>query len=349
MACSLMHVWCLTVMNKLTMRVYLSCLLAFCLVVSTAIVQAQQQDGMSVLERMAEAAKNLTYEGVFSYQSGKHFQSIQIYHRSDARGEKERMVSLTGAAREVIRTNDMVTCISPDNKQVNMSRRPFGQGTPSEFTRRLSQATAYYDVEIEGTQRIAGREATQLLIVPTDQYRYGYRLWVDDESYLLLKAQLIAEQNKAIEAFEFSTVQTGIHIPDNKLQSQSTNAADAITHKIGPSDADTMQQREADSQWSIEWLPEGFSLVAYHTRMRAKNGSEVEQRVFSDGLSSVSIFIEKIRAHHQHLHGGSHVGGMNAYGTIMNAHFVTVVGEVPSVTVKQIGDNIRYKGIDNND
>lgn len=315
-------------------------LISSCLVVSIT-ARAEDQDAIAILQNMTTAAKELNYEGVFAYQAGKNLQSIRIYHRSDARGERERMISLNGAAREVIRTNDMVTCINPEGKKVNVSRRPLGRGFPSDLPRRLTSATPYYKVELGEMDRVAGRKARELRITPVDNYRYGYRLWVDSETYLLLKSQLISDNGKVIEAFEFSTVNTDIHIPDHKLEPQM--AGEEMTwHRVEPEKPIDAAKQSELSSWSVDWLPDGFALVALQTRLRSSTGAHVEQRVFSDGLSSVSVFIEKIHAHHMHLHGGSHMGAINAFGTTLHSHFVTIVGEVPASTVEKIGNAISF-------
>ena len=180
----------------------------------SATTQANDKEAVQMLERMTEAAKSLTYEGVFAYQSGKNLQSIRIFHRADARGELERLISLNGAAREVIRSNDMVTCINPEGKQVNVSRRPLGRGFPSDLPRRLNSATPYYQVELGEMDRVAGRQAHELIITPVDNYRYGYRLWVDAETDLLLKSELRNDAGEVLETFAFSSLSTGIHIPE---------------------------------------------------------------------------------------------------------------------------------------
>jgi sigma-E factor negative regulatory protein RseB len=297
-----------------------------------------------MLERMTEAAKDLTYEGVFAYQSGKNLQSIRIYHRADARGELERLISLNGAAREVIRSNDMVTCINPEVRQVNVSRRPLGRGFPSDLPRRLSSAAPFYEVTMGDMDRIAGRKAQELVIKPNDQYRYGYRLWVDADTDLLLKSELVGNDGDVLETFAFSSLNTDVHIPEHKFEPQMSGE-EMTWHRSEPEKPLNTANQSQQSQWRAEWLPEGFAQVAYQTRLRASNGADVEQRVYSDGLSSVSVFIEKIRARHTHLRGGSHVGAINAFGTIMHSHFVTVVGEVPAETVEKIGHNINFTGI----
>lgn len=316
----------------------------FCVALLVLFVPTVQAESASIelLERMSQAAKQLNYEGVFAYRSDKTFQSVRIYHRNNDGIESERLISLNGAAREVIRSNDTVTCINPDGKQINVSQRPLGRGFPSDLPRRLRSATPFYELTMGGEDRIAGKLTQRLEIKPVDNYRYGYRLWMDKETDLLLKSELIDDNKEVLETFEFTDIQTGIDIPDALLQAQMSGN-EMIMHRTEPGEM-TTQDLVAFSHWQANWLPDGFTLVAHQNRLRANNGAHVEQRVYSDGLSSVSVFIEKMRAQHNHFHGGSHMGAVNAFGSVIHAHFVTVVGEVPAVTVEKIGAAIEYAG-----
>ena len=316
------------------------------LVLSLALVGMNsfaEPEAMKLLERMGIAAKQLNYQGVFAYQTGNNLQSIRIIHRADEQGEVERLVSLNGAAREVIRTNDLVTCIFPEGKRIHVNRRPFGRGFPSDLLRRLDSATPYYDVVIGQTGRVAGRQADELFIKPIDHYRYGFRLWVDKKSDLLLKSELLAGNGTVLETFAFSMIELDKTIPDSLLQPQIIGK-EMTWDRTEPETSINMAANQNASKWQIAWLPDGFALVAQQNRLKATNGATVEQRVYSDGLSSVSVFIEKIRARHSHLHGGSKMGAVNAFGTIISAHFVTVVGEVPAKTVEKMGESISYNG-----
>lgn len=298
-------------------------------------------DAMQLLESMGSAAKNLNYDGVFAYQSGTKLQSIRIIHRSDERDEIERVLSLNGAAREVIRTNDLVTCIYPEGKRVHVNRRPLGRGFPSDLLSRLSSATDYYKVALGDESRVADRQAQELSITPIDNYRYGYRLWVDKDSHLLLKSELLRDNKDVLETFAFSSVTINADITDEMLRPQITG------HEMTWNRSDTQSPSQQTavrglSVWKLDWLPEGFVLVAQQSRLKANTGRAVEQRVYSDGLSSVSVFMEQIHSAHNHLKGGSNMGAINAFGTILHSHFVTVVGEVPAQTVEKIGNAIRY-------
>ncbi len=314
---------------------------AFCLLLLMPVLAWAESDAVALLERMTQAGKELNYQGVFAYQTGRTLQSIQIFHRNDSEGESERLMSLNGVAREVIRSNDMVTCINPEGKQISVSRRPLGRGFPSDLPRRVRSATPFYDVVMGDEERIAGRMTQELAIMPIDGYRYGYRLWVDKETDLLLKSELLAENGDVLETFAFTAIETNVDISDEDLKPQ-TSGEEMTWHQSEPGKPVVSTDERLVSNWDTTWLPEGFSLVASQNRLRATNGSYVEQRVYSDGLSSVSIFIERIKAQHNHLQGGSHMGAVNAFGTIIHSHFVTVVGEVPATTVEKIGAGIEF-------
>jgi sigma-E factor negative regulatory protein RseB len=299
------------------------------------------ENAMQLLEKTGTAAKTLNYDGIFAYRAGNKLQSIRIIHRADNDNEIERVLSLNGAAREVIRTNDLVTCIFPEGKRVHVNRRPLGRGFPSDLLSRLRSATDYYNVTLGTESRVANRVAQGLSIQPIDNYRYGYRLWVDKDSDLLLKSELVNEQQEVLETFAFSSVDINIEIDDALLRPQVTGTE--MTWNRNDSTSGTVNSAiRGLSVWKLDWLPEGFVLVAQQSRLKANTGNAVEQRVYSDGLSSVSVFIEQIHAAHNHLKGGSRMGAVNAFGTIMNSHFVTVVGEVPQHTVEKIGNSIRY-------
>jgi len=298
-------------------------------------------EAMQILERMGVVAKQLNYDGIFSYQTGNKLQSIRIIHRADQQGEVERLISLNGVAREVIRTNDMVTCIYPEGKPVQEKHRPLGRGFPTDLLRRLTSAAAYYQTSLGSEERVAAHHTQEIRVTPIDNYRYGYSLWVDKENDLLLQSDLLDDQGNVLESFSFSSVSMGLDISEQALKPEMQGNEmtwDRTEHGMNAIKSTPKQS----SLWQVTWLPEGFDLVTQQNRFKARNGAAVEQQVYSDGLSSVSIFFEKIRARHSHLHGSSKMGAANAFGTIMNAHFITVVGEVPSRTVEKMGNSIRH-------
>lgn len=91
-------------------------------------------------------------------------------------------------------------------------------------------------------------------------------------------------------------------------------------------------------------LPAGFEQDMTRIHQIPTSIMPVEHRIYSDGLASVSVFIEKnAEKGEDNLFGGSHMGAVNAHGRTLNGYHVTVVGEVPQATVKMIGESVRYR------
>src|SRR5690606_7112904 len=132
--------------------------------------------------------------------------------------------------------------------------------------------------EMGDADRVAGRQAHELLIKPVDSYRYGYRLWVDVESHLLLKSQLIDEKDDVLETFAFSSLNVGVHIPEHKLTSKMAEGQEMSWQRIEP-ETFINTAKTNGSDWQTGWLPDGFGLVALQTRLRTSSGTNVEQRV----------------------------------------------------------------------
>ncbi len=308
-----------------------------------ALPAQAEQSAMALLERMSIATKQLNYDGIFTYQSGKRIQAIRIIHKWNHNGEVERLLSLNGAARELIRTDDIVTCIFPEGKQVNINRRPLGRGFPSDLLKGLNSASTYYKVTLGKEGRVANRKARQLIVSPVDNFRYGYNLWVDEESALLLQSDLLTEDGMILEQFAFSSITLDLHIPDEQLAPHMTG------HQMSWNRIETVNPEdieEKDSTWDINWLPKGFELVAHQHRRVSNNKQLVEQSVYSDGLTSVSVFVEKSMHKKRHLNGLSTMGAVNAYGRVVNDYFVTVVGQAPRHTIEKIGQSIQVTSHD---
>ena len=79
--------------------------------------------------------------------------AMRIIHQNVGGDEKERLVSLTGSAREVIRDNQSVTCILPDSKSVMVGRSRPRQPFPV-LPRDLESLEKYYRFENVGDDRM---------------------------------------------------------------------------------------------------------------------------------------------------------------------------------------------------
>ena len=291
------------------------------------------------LVRMSQAAQQLNYQGNFIYLHNGKLESMRVVHKFDKEGERERLISLNGVAREIVRDNSHVTCILPDDKSVMVDKsRPkklFPVDLTSQDVMRLSE---YYNFELAGQDRIASRDTQIVRVKPRDRFRFGYRLWLDTETGLLLKSDMVDENGKPVEQIMFTGVDFSPSIADELLKPELMGRE----YKWFEHEKDEAASIETEQNWQVASLPAGFAMTEHGKRMLPTANNPVDHFVYSDGLATVSVYIEKIEAQDDLMRGLSHMGAVHVFGNVVNDFQVTVVGEVPASTVTMIGDSVRY-------
>lgn len=285
-------------------------------------------------DRMTRAAQTLNYDATFVYVQGKQLEAMRIIHRADGGGERERLISLSGSPREIVRDGAGVACVQPKRSTLLVGKRstraPF-PGTAEVDTRDLAR---HYDFLTIGRDRMTGHDARVIAIRPKDQYRYGYRLWLDEATAMLLKSELIGHDGAVLEQVMFTSLTLLDEIPASVPESGVEGNKETLE---GPGATEA-----GDSNWEVTRLPAGFAPVVHEKQRMQGSSGLVEHMVFTDGLGSVSVFIERADGGKSLLSGSTHMGAVNAYGGLVAGHQVTVVGEVPQATVSTIGQSVRY-------
>lgn len=292
------------------------------------------------LDRMSKAVEMLNYRGTLVHTYRGEADVSQIVHRVTDSDVTERITAMDDAGREIIRSNDKVTCIFPDEKMIIVEHQADHDSstTVNRLPRFMVFDDASYDVLISGSGRVSGRDAKILSVHPTDGYRYGYRLWVDSATAMLLKSQLMDEQGRVVEEFLF----TDISFPDSISADEVRPSieTDSFTWEK-PEPTINRQMQLGDADWRATDLPSGFVLAAVRSKNTAGQSGPMEQLVYSDGLASVSVFIEMGVAASEQAEGLSQIGAANAYTTTMEGRLITAVGEVPERTAKMIALSVR--------
>ncbi len=292
------------------------------------------------LQRMSQAVRTLNYEGTFVYRRGDKMMGMHITHVVDGQGARERLVTLNGVRREVIRDHDGVTCILPDKHLVVASKSAIDKPFPAKLLEDPAAVDAHYDLIAAGENRAMGRRAHVIVVKPHDKYRYGYRIWIDNKTGLLLESDVINKAGRVMEQMMF----TSLNLLD-KAPASMDRQIHAIVNTVLKSTKSVAVKE--DPKWLVEDIPQGFRLIEHRKRTRQSSGhaASLDHLVFTDGLASVSVFIEDQASKPQPtpLIGISHLGAVNAYRTVVGDHQVTVVGEVPSSTVRLIGQSVSYR------
>ena len=290
------------------------------------------------LNGMSTALKLLNYDGTFVYQHNDKLDVMRIVHRVDEGGRRERLVSLTGSAREVLRDDRSVTCIMPDSKSVMI-----GQSRPPQpfpvVPDDLGSLSRHYLLEDKGDDQMIGYQARVIAITPKDGYRYGYRFWIEHDTRMLLKSDLTGADGSTIEQVQFTALDIGGDIPTSALQ--PSLSGDGYTWHRQTEISATQDPTAGMPSWTVGRLPAGFLLTDFRLRRLHEEGGDAEHMIFSDGMAMVSVYVEQEMQGTKPFEGLSTMGAMNAYGALIDGHQVTVVGEVPPSTVKMMATSVQ--------
>ena len=308
------------------------------LVPISALAVDAQLSAVDYIGKMGQALQTLNYHGSLVYINDGRVESIQLIHKNDSKGEFERLVHLSGEPREVIRENDVVTCYLPDSNSVVVGQRRFNNHLFAKLTTNLEQFAPNYSFTTAGENRVAGKVTRIVEINPKDLYRYGYRLWIDESSNLLLKSELVDSQGAVLEQMMFTQIEIVDEIPDAMLKP----AISGESFTWHGDDEKIEKDGEIDRSWQVANMPSGFVVSARYKQQMPNSSQPAEHVIISDGLASVSVYIEPFNAESQSFVGASRMGAVNIFGLIQQDHQVTVVGEVPMSTVEMISKSIRY-------
>lgn len=315
-------------------------LAATLLIVVSEVSQADETPPTGALDwlKKAEAAAHqLNYSGTYIYQHGDHVETSRIAHLSNESGEHEKLEALDGAPREVIRNNDEVLCFKPDNNaSVIVEKRRMGQLFPALLPRQLGGITENYRVQLADSGRAAGHACQVIILEPRDQYRYRQKLWIDRATGLLLKASKLNEHGEVVSQFVFTQIAIGGQIGRDLLKPKISGKKVVVSSE--PAVATELHQN--DLAWVVKSPPPGFTQVTVMKRMMPGKDAPVKHLVFSDGLAAVSVFVEPVAAGAEPMSGATRHGATQIYMRTIGDHKITVLGEVPAITVKQIASSV---------
>jgi len=296
---------------------------------------AGPDDAASLLSAIQTAAQRQNYSGTYIYQQGATVQSTRISHLADGGGELEKMELLDGRIREFIRHDDEVRCYVPDRKLVLIESHAKPDQFPALLSAPVADIDANYRVTRVGIERVAGRECNVVSVEPRDGLRYGYKLWTDQVSGLLLKAETLGEHGDVLEQVAFTDVSIGGRIDRTRLKPSATNTDGWHVEHFESVPVNLEQQG-----WRVNAQLPGFRRTLEAKRTFGA-GREVGQMVYSDGLASVSIFVEPVGGPGE-IEGDATKGPINVVRKKLGDFWLTVVGEVPQATVRQFADSVEF-------
>ncbi|MDU8501955.1 MucB/RseB C-terminal domain-containing protein [Pseudomonas syringae] len=292
----------------------------------------QADDAQDAINRLAKVDQQQSYQGTFVYERNGSFSTHRIWHRIADGKVQERLLQLDGSAQEVLRVDGLTQCVSGTLEA--------GVANPADSTAHafdVKRLSAWYDIKIVGKSRVAGRQATIVVLSPKDQHRYGLELHLDKDTGLVLKSLLLSEKGQLLERFQFTDLDTASALSEQMLKA-SADCKPVSVVKTKP------EASISPVAWHSDWLPPGFEISSSGVRKDASTQSPVTHLMYGDGLARFSVFIEPVKGGASsdiRTQLGPTVAVSRRLTTPLGDMMVTVVGEIPMGTAERIALSMR--------
>jgi sigma-E factor negative regulatory protein RseB len=286
------------------------------------------------LTRMHDASRQRNYIGTFVVTSANgQMSSARIWHACDGQRQVERVESLSGAPRSTFRRDDEVLTFLPQSKTVRSERRD-SLGLFPELNPDESSIPEFYTAQRVGSDRVAGFDADIVQVLPRDALRFGYRIWSEKKSGLVVKLQTLDDTGKVLEQAAFSELQLDAPVRMDRLRQMM-----AVPEGWRVEKAQAVKTSAAAEGWALRSQVAGFKPMSCYKRP----AEEVVQWIFSDGLASVSLFVEEYDGGRHQQEGVFASGATHTLTRRVQDWWVTAVGEVPPQTLKAFAANLERR------
>lgn len=295
------------------------------------VLPAHADDAQDQLRRLAQAEQKQSFQGTFVYERNGSFSTHRIWHRVGDGKVREHLLQLDGSAQEVLRVDGVTQCVS-GTLEAGVSNIPDSPAHAFD----AAKLSAWYDMKVAGSSRVAGRQATVVTLTPKDQHRYGIELHLDSETGLPLKSLLLSDKGQLLERFQFTELNTDL--PTDQMLQPSADCKAVDVAKPKP---DAQKQPVV---WHSDWLPPGFELSSSAARNDPESKAVVTSLMYDDGLARFSVFIEPVSgadATDIRTQLGPTVAVSRRLTTPKGDAMVTVVGEIPIGTAERIALSMR--------
>jgi len=298
------------------------------------------------LMRMHQASTIRSYTGTFVVSAGGNMSSAKIWHVCEGKEQVERVETLTGAPRSIFRHNDQVITFMPDHKVARSEKRESLGLFPGLFQSADSRIADFYRFRQEGSDRVAGVDADIITLIPRDGLRFGYRVWTERNSGLVVKLQTLDSGGKVIEQAAFSELQFDAPVKmDQLLQMMGRLEGYRVEKPV-------LRKTTASSEgWALKAPVAGFNSMSCYRRpvstatgrSTAVAGEGPLQWIFSDGLASVSIFVEPLDRQRHIRESSLSLGATQTLTKQLDAYWITLVGEVPLATLQLFASGLERR------
>jgi len=291
------------------------------------------------LARAIQASRNVSYAGTYVHTNGDRISTVRVTHVMANGEEHERIEALDGPPYEIVRRDDEMFCYYPDAKTVRLDRRVNARFFPSLFRAPAEVIGQSYDVKLGNVEHVLGYDCRWILLEPRDAMRFPERLCSEVGTGLVVRARTMSLQGQVLEQYTFTDLKLGPHVARRDVKS-------IFEARVKQWITDARPREEAkgvDTGWTVDKLPAGFEKMTELRRTLPGRPHPVSQLIYSDGLASLSVFVEPNGAPTRTREASSEDGTTTFFARPMGDQLVTVLGEVPLATAEQVAASVAHR------
>jgi sigma-E factor negative regulatory protein RseB len=310
----------------------------------SATVESDSNDGDSNIaklsfERLSNALRELNFSTSFVVVKNNQAEPYHWLHGNtvDTAGgpqiELEILALLNGPRRDILRIDNTVSYIEPEYAPYSITSSHISGPIPAVFSQDISVIENNYHFVSVGRSRVLGRIAQLIRIVPKDTHRFGYWVWLDQQSGLLLKLAIITRKGQLLEQIQFTHLEITDELSEHLKHLQATDLPKIIDI--------TTKQEVTELTWQVNWLPNGFKQIKSNIHRMNAGKQAVEFMLFNDGLVDVSVYVNPSKDK-QRVIEFANDGATLVLNQVINNVEVSVVGQIPVATAKKIVNSVRF-------
>ena len=298
----------------------------------SSIASAEELSAKQSLDKMTQALDNLNYEIAFVQTTPSNMDSFRYRHIKKDNKTYAQLVTLDGRQQEIIQRDNLVSYFQPNTQAFTLNSGNIVDAMPAVVRADFDKLSSVYDFIKIGKDRVAGRFADTIRIVPKDDFRYQYLVFVDEENGLLLRGDMLDREGKLLDQFRVVTLYI-----DDRLRGL-TEYINKVS--MPPLLKESKNEQNSDITWSAGWLPQGFSLIRY-TQETLEN-EVIDSALYSDGLFTFTLFVSNV---------GSNVlpentwkqGAYTIYSEVNGGKEITFIGQLPIAAAKRIVQEVKFR------
>ncbi len=306
----------------------------FGLFVGGCFAAENKPDAEQMLQAMINALDGLNYQGTIAFYKNNQLDTMKFYHAVSDKGvEQERLLTLNSPIREIVLDADKVRCVFLDSRKTIIDHWPVKHSFLLDLPKNLNELNQYYLFINAGQGEIAQLPAYIIDIKPKDNLRYARKIWINRDSFLPLKFELLNQNGFPLEQAIFTDLEIKDSLPIVEFNDDQNTEIRHI-HRL-------KKLPFEQAGFEVTNMPGGFVPVFYTRRPMHGTDQLIDHLLLSDGFSSVSVYVEQYKKDMGTEQRS--LGAINLYSRRLDQYQLTVMGDVPARTVRYIADGVMLR------